>query len=52
MGKTVFLICLGFIIFDFCWYLYLKKIKKQDFKNYFDYMKDPFKFSKKEKLNK
>lgn len=46
MGKTVLLICIGFLVLDFCWYLFLRYKKKQPFKNYFEYMKDSYKYSK------
>ena len=52
MGKGVMIICICFAIADFCWYLYKKYVKCEDFKNYFDYMKDPFRYRKNKKEEK
>lgn len=49
MGKGVMIICIVFVVLDFCWYLYKKYVKYEDFENYFDYMKNPFKYRNKNK---
>lgn len=52
MAKGVMIICIVLIISDFCFYLYKKYVKCEDYKSYFEYMNNPFKYRNKNKEDK